>query len=187
MNVLNRIVVLLLLLTLLALALLLAVLPLETLAAAQTGLSAAAAWLTRLQTQTAWLFVAARIALALLALVIFGLFVRAELRPRRSQAVRVRTEGGSQAVVTTDSVARRLQWHIDQLADVIAVTPEVTARGRSVAVRLNLETRPEIDVPMKTEEVIAVAREVITDRMGLQLGKIEVHIKHAPYQEAGLP
>jgi len=36
---------------------------------------------------------------------------------------------------------------------------------------------------MKTDEVVAVTREVITERMGLQAGKIEVRIKHAAYQE----
>jgi len=36
---------------------------------------------------------------------------------------------------------------------------------------------------MKTDEVVGVTREVITERMGLQLGKVEVRIKHAPYQE----
>jgi hypothetical protein len=186
MNVFNRIIVILLLLILLALAVLMAILPLETLRAAQSGLTAAATWLEQLSSRTAWLFVVGRISLVLAALILFVLFFWAEIRPRRPRAVRVATEGGSQAVVTTDSVAQRLQWHIDQLADVISVTPEVSARGRSVNVRLQLETRPEIDVPMKTEEVIGVAREVITERMGLHLGRIEVHIKHAPYQEGSV-
>jgi hypothetical protein len=186
MNVFNRIVVILLLLVLLAVAVLLAILPLETLRAAQAGLGSAAAWVEQFRTNTNWLFVVTRIALVILGLALFVLLFWAEVKPRRAQAVRVQTEGGNSAVITTDSVSRRLQWHIDQLADVIAVTPEVAARGRSVNVRLNLETRPEIDVPMKTEEVIAVAREVITERMGLQLGKIDVRIKHAPYQEESL-
>ena len=80
-------------------------------------------------------------------------------------------------------MAKRLAWHIDQLADVISVTPEVTAVGRAVNVMVNLETRPEIDVPMKTDEVVGVVKEVVTERMGLQLGKVQVRIKHAPYQE----
>ena len=49
--------------------------------------------------------------------------------------------------------------------------------------RLDVQTRPEIDVPMKTDEIVSVAKEVITERMGLQLGKIQVHIDHAPYTE----
>jgi hypothetical protein len=36
---------------------------------------------------------------------------------------------------------------------------------------------------MKTEEVIAVTQEVVEDRMGLHLGKLDVRIRHAPFRE----
>jgi hypothetical protein len=184
MNVVNRLVTVIVLLILLALALTLAVAPVVAVQAAQQGLEGLEGFLSNAARLWSVLFVVGRIALALLAVLIFGLLIVAELRPNRPKAVAVHTDGGSSASVTTDSVARRLTWHIDQLADVISVTPEVTARGKSVNVRLDLETRPEVDVPMKTDEVVAVAREVITERMGLQIGKIDVRIKHAPYQEA---
>ena len=183
MNIFNRIVTVLLLLLLLALIGLVAVLPTETVAAVQRGLENTGAFLTQLESSYYWLYIAGRVILAALAVVLLGLLLWAELRPRRVQAVRIHTEGGSQATVTADSVARRLAWHVDQLADVISVTPKVSARGRAVDVLLDVETRPEIDVPMKTDEVVAVAREVITERMGLQAGKIEVRIKHAAYQD----
>lgn len=183
MGVFNRIVVVVLLIILLAAAVLLAVLPIETVSAVRRGLEGFSIFLAAAQTSYFWIYVVSRVALVVVALVGIGLLLWAELRRRRPRAVRIITAGGSNATVTTESVARRLSWHIDQLADVISVTPEVTASGRSVNVRLNLETRPEIDVPMKTDEVVGVAREVITERMGLQLGKIEVRIKHAPYQE----
>jgi len=84
--------------------------------------------------------------------------------------------------VTTDSIAQRLTFNIDQLSEVISVKPKITAKGKGVHVRLNVETGPEIDVPAKTEEISQVAREVIEERMGLKLaGKLEISIKHAPY------
>lgn len=183
MNIFNRILAILVLIVLLALVIWLAVFPLETLRAAQNGLSALSNFLENAQTDILWLFTLVRVLAVVLALVVFGLLLWVEVIPRRPRAVRIHTESGSQASVTTESVARRLAWHVDQLADVITVTPEVTAAGRAVNVVLNLETRPEIDVPMKTDEVVAVAREIIADRMGLQIGKIDVRIKHAPYQE----
>ncbi len=183
MNIFNRIVVILLLVVFLAVAVLLAVLPLQTVTTVQHSMENFGAFLANAEKSTLWLYVAGRVLLILVALLIFGFLLWGEIRPRRVKAVRVLTETGSQASVTTDSVARRLVWHIDQLADVISVIPEVTASGKTVNVRLNLETRPEIDVPMKTDEVVRVAQEVITERMGLQLGKVEVRIKHAPYQE----
>lgn len=184
MNIFNRIVVILLLLTLLALVILVAVFPIEAAGYAAQAIETARAFVANLETAYYALYVAGRIALIAVAVILFGLLLWAELRPRRPKAVRVQTDTGSHATVTTDSVARRLSWHIDQLADVVSVTPQVTAHGKSVDVLLDLETSPEIDVPMKTDEVVAVAREVITERMGMQLGRIQVRIKHAPYQEA---
>lgn len=183
MNIFNRIVVVLLLLVLLTLSVLVAVFPAETVRIAQRGLEAVGAFFTTVETSYFWLYVAGRVLLVLITVLVVGLLLWAEIRPRRPRAVRLSTESGSQAAVTTDSVARRLTWHIDQLADVVSVTPIVSAHGKAVDVVLNLETSPEIDVPMKTDEVVAVAREVIGERMGLQIGKIEVHITHAPYQD----
>ncbi|PKO20867.1 MAG: hypothetical protein CVU38_17850 [Chloroflexi bacterium HGW-Chloroflexi-1] len=181
MNVFNRILTVLLLIVLLALAVLLAVFPAETVSVAGRGLQNSTAWLSILETSYYLFYVIGRIALVIVALLVFGLLLWGELRPRRPKAVRVHTDAGSQATVTTDSVSLRLAWHVDQLADVISVTPRVTAHGQSVDVLLDVETSPEIDVPMKTDEVVAVTREIIQDRMGMQLGKVEVRIKHAPY------
>jgi len=183
MNVLNKILVIILLLVILALCVLLALFPLQTLRAVQDGAAQAGVWLRTLQADRAWLFALGRVALAVLAAVIILPLLWQEIKPRGPRAVRVLTEGGSQAAVTTDSVARRLAWHLDQLADVVSVTPVVSGSGKAVNVKLNVQTRPEIDVPMKTDEIVSVAKEVITERMGLQLGKIEVKIEHTPYTE----
>jgi hypothetical protein len=183
MNVFNRILAVVVLIFLFLLILALAVFPVELVRLAQRGLELTVGFLNTMETSYYVPYVISRIVLVLVALVFFGLLLWAEVWPRRPRAVRVHTETGSQALVTTDSVARRLAWHIDQLADVISVTPRVTAHGRSVDVVLDLQTSPEIDVPMKTDEVVAVAREVIVERMGMQVGKIEVHIEHGPYTE----
>ncbi len=183
MNIFNRILVVLLLILLLALAVVVAVLPVQTAQAVENAMRNFATFLINAEKSYLWLYVIARVALVLIALAVVLPLLWGELRPRRPKAVHVLTETGSKASVTTASVARRLTWHIDQLADFISVTPNVTASGKAVNVVLNLETQPKIDVPMKTDEVVRVTREVIVDRMGLQLGKVDVRIKHAPYQD----
>jgi uncharacterized alkaline shock family protein YloU len=120
--------------------------------------------------------------LGVLTFVVCGLLLWLELRRPHGKAVRVQGISGDEAKVTTDSIARRLEYNIDQLAEVISVKPKITSKGKGVHVRLNVETGPEIDVPAKTEEISKVAREVIEERMGLKLaGKIEINIKHVPY------
>ncbi len=187
MNVFNKVVTLLVLLVLLLLVLVLAVFPVGAFTSSAGSLGATGQVLGTLEQTHFWPFVVVRGASALLAVVVFGLLFWAEIRPDRPAGVQVHTEAGSRALVTIDSVERRLAWHIDQLEDVITVAPHVRAQGRLVNVVLDLRTSPEIDVPAKTDEIIRVARQVLTERMGLLAGKIEVRIEHAPYdeQEAG--
>jgi hypothetical protein len=100
----------------------------------------------------------------------------------RPRGVRIHTTEGGSAELDPNSVGRRLQWHLDQLAEVIAVIPAVKSRGGSVDIRLEIETAPDIDIPMKTDEVVGVTREVIERDMGLRLGKLDVHIRCAPFE-----
>ena len=183
MNVFNRIVVVLLLIALLAGAILLALMPAQAVQMMQRGVTSVSNFLSSAENSAYWLFILGRVVLVVVALVLIGWLLWRELKPSRPKTVKLYTESGSKATITTESVERRLAWHIDQLADVITVTPTVTAAGKAVNVSLSVETRPEIDVPMKTDEIVGVVREVVTERMGLQIGKVQVSIKHAPYQE----
>ena len=132
--------------------------------------------------QNQLLFISVGTLLAALTFIVCGLLLWLELRRPRAKAVRIKKVSGDEAKVTTDSIAQRLTYNIDQLAEIISVKPKITAKGKGVHVRLNVETGPEIDVPAKTEEISQVAREVIEEMMGLKLaGKLEINIKHAPY------
>ncbi|HEY64096.1 MAG TPA: hypothetical protein G4O02_05940 [Caldilineae bacterium] len=128
-------------------------------------------------------FVLGQIAWVLLAILVPGTLLWLEIRRPRPRAAEVALEGTAQARVSTESVAQRLKWHLGQLADVLSVRPLVRTSGRRVDVVIEMETAPEIEVPMKTEEVIAVTQEVVEDRMGLHLGKLDVRIRHAPFRE----
>ncbi|MCB0072877.1 MAG: hypothetical protein KDE20_15505, partial [Caldilineaceae bacterium] len=70
---------------------------------------------------------------------------------------------------------------LDQLAEIVSVVPSVKSRGNAVDIRLEVETAPDVDVPLKTDEVVDVTREIIEQDMGLKLGKLDVHMRYAPY------
>ncbi|MEJ2560333.1 MAG: hypothetical protein P8186_29775 [Anaerolineae bacterium] len=91
---------------------------------------------------------------------------------------------GGEAQLTTDSIASRLEYNIDQLADVIKVKPVITPGRKGVRVDLEVETSPEIEVPMKTEEVQQLTKDIVENRMGLTLDSVRVVIRHAPYPKA---
>ncbi len=181
MNILNRVVSTLLFLALLLGIILFAVYPLEVLNALRNAVDWTSASLQQTQEQSRFIYILGRIAAVLLSAIVFGGLIWLEIRPPAVRTVPLLTQTGGKVHLTTDSVARRLAWHIDQLPDVVSVTPKVSGRGGVVDVKLDLETSPEIVVPVKTEEVINLTREIIEQRMGLKSGKIEVRIRHAPY------
>ncbi len=134
--------------------------------------------------QDFWFFAAARVIVGGVVVLICLLVLWLEVRRPRKRTIQAQKLAGGEANITIESIAQRVAYHIDQLTDVVRVAPRITGRSRGVDIDLLLETSPEIDVPMKTEEVMQVTKEVVEDRMGLKLGKVTINIKHAPYPEA---
>ncbi len=104
-----------------------------------------------------------------------------EIRRGRAKTITVQRISGGEAQLAIESIARRVEYNIKELADVVGVKPTVIRRGKGVEVQLDLETTPDIEVPMKTEEVCVVTREVVEDQMGLKLNNVKVNIRHAPF------
>jgi len=181
MNVFNRLVIIVLLVLIIALTIIVAVVPKESLSLVASFFGWARDGVEYYRVHNWAVFAAGRVliggGIVLLCLILLWLELR---RPRR-KTVRVQKLAGGEAQITTDSIAQRLAYNIDQLPDVVKVTPQIYGRSRGVDVDLLLETSPEIDVPMKTEEVLQVTREILEERMGLKLGKVQVKIKHAPF------
>ncbi len=184
MNAVNRLILILLLLLLVVVVAVVMIVPQQSLRL--TG--ATFDWLAQgaadyMQGSDRLLFAGERVlgggAIILICLVVLWLEVR---RPRK-KAIRAQKVTGGETLISTDSIEQRLAYNIDQLPDVVKVQPRITGRLRGVDVDLLLETSPEIDIPMKTEEVLEVTRQVIVERMGLKLGKVQVKIKHAPYPD----
>ena len=183
MNTVNRIVTFLLFLFLFVVFVLLAATPLGTLQWVQVQTGSLIHLVQQTSDQNALLFGLLRVAVAAVAILVLLPLMLAEFHRKSEPAVKVRTANG-EIRVTADSIAKRLSWHLDQLADVIDVLPVVDPRGDKVNVGLDVETSPEVDVPMKTEEIMLVTKEVIETHMGLKMGKLSVNLRHAPYPEA---
>ena len=182
MNVVNRLFVVLLLLVIIVLAAVIVIAPRQSLEVGQQAFETGIRWIDFWSTPQYWpLFASGRVivggALVLLCLLILWL----ELRKPRRKTIKVQQVAGGEASIAVDSIAQRLEYNIDQLPDVVKVSPRITGTSRGVDVELVLETSPDVDIPMKTEEVLQVTREVVEERMGLKVGKVEVKIKHSPY------
>lgn len=172
LNLLNRALIILLALGGMLLGILLIIVPKPLLQTAQTVLGG----LQRSVGEAPALFVL--LGMATLGLALLVILVEVWRPPRRT--VRVERVSGGQAEVALDSIAQRLEYRLDRLPDVIKVRPAVSAaRQGAVNVRLEVETSLDVNVPVKTEEVIVIAREELEERMGLRLHQLRVNIRHA--------
>ena len=86
-----------------------------------------------------------------------------------------------EVTVTAAVIVQRLEHSISQLADIVLVKPRVAAskKGAAVDAFIELETSPEVNVPQKTQEVIATAKQVMEQQMGLTIGKVVVQLNYS--------
>ncbi len=121
------------------------------------------------------------IALAALGFLITVLLLFLELQRPAIKRLKIQEVIGGQAEITADAIVHRLEHAISQIPDVTKVRPRVVAtkKGNIVDLFLEVETDPDVNVPQKTQEVLAAARSVMEEKMGLKVGKIQVRLDHA--------
>jgi uncharacterized alkaline shock family protein YloU len=181
-NAFNRIVVILALLGIMVVSAIFFIVPLPMLGTINPFLQGLE---TRLEAMVAPLRVLGGIVFTFLVWFFCAALLWLEVRRPRMKTIRVQKVSGGEAVLTADSIASRLEYNIDQLADVVRVKPVINTGRRGVRVDLELETSPEIDVPMKTEEVQQLTKDIVENRMGLKLDSVRVIMRHAPYPRTG--
>jgi len=106
-----------------------------------------------------------------------------EVRGPARRHIRVKRVGGGEVMVTAESIAERLQFHLDQLADVINVKVKVSPRGGGVDVEVFVQTGVDVNIPDKAEQVLEVTRQVVEDKMGLVLARkprVSIHAMPTP-------
>jgi len=181
MDLFNRLIIVVFALALLVTIVVIAILPFQAAYALTRVSQALEVGITQLYLASPLLFRLAQAAVVLGAILVLGTLLVLELRSGKPRTVRVISSDGARAQVLVDSIGQRLIYHLDQLADVISVSPRVKGRGDVVDVFVEVETSPDVDIPMKSQEISHVIREVIEERMGLRLGNTDIRLKHAPY------
>lgn len=180
MNAFNRAVVLLLILLSIVLLIIAAVVPNTVLERSIYTLQQAQDALVNRWPMSYVFFLVVDILVILLLIALVWL----EVRPQTKKTFTVRTVSGTQAEVSTASVAQNLQSRISEVSDVFKVRPTVRGRRGGVDVLLDIETASDIDIPSKVEEVSQAARDLIEQKMGLKVSKIKVHLKQVPHGRA---
>ncbi len=182
LNVLNRVVTILALLGLVACAALVAVgVYLPTTLRDRAAVAVDALFLLP-ETMIASQQLITAVVASLLAVIGFVLLVLELRPPARDDSVQLKAADGSRTRVARGAIHRRVQYAVDRLDDVVEVAPTITGGGRGLTVHLDVTTSPHIDVPMKSEEIRAVTRDVIEKQMGLRVAQVTVKLDHDAYQ-----
>jgi hypothetical protein len=185
MNAFNRIVVILLIVVAMLVTGIVVLAPHDALTQAAGFFESLSTGAQKLDSDNWPLFATGRVAAGAIVAAVGILVVWAEVRRPRRKVIHAQKLVGGESFVTVESINQRLGYTLDQLPDVIRTTPHVAGYGRGgLDLELTVETSPDIDIPMKTGEILQVTKEVIVERMGLKLGKVQVKIKHAPYPKA---
>jgi hypothetical protein len=125
-------------------------------------------------------------ALLILSAILFDMLLigllTLEIRGPARRTLRVAKVGGGEVSVTAESLVERIQYHVDQVADVIGVQVKVAPRGGGVDLDLNIQTGADVNVPEKAKQVLEVTRQVVEDKMGLKLArKPRINVHAMPY------
>ena len=182
MNVFNRIVMIVAVLLFIALAAYVMIAPSDASYFAQQGISyleenVADAWFYQ------WFLIGGGV-LLLVLLIVFYL----EVRRGKRKAVRIKTQGGGYARLEIGSVAESLEYRVDELAGVRKVKTRITSRGKDVEVALDLDTSPSVNIPVLTDQIIALCHDIVEGQLGIQIhGRPIINIKHEPYPRGTMP
>jgi len=181
-NVFNRIVMVIVILALLFLVLFVMIRPLDAVAIARANLDYFEQGL--FDNQFFLWFLTVLGVVEFILLVLFYL----ELKQRRRRTVRVKTKAGGNAQLGVQSVAESLEYRIDELAGVRQVRPRIVSRGRDVEVAVDLDTSPSVNIPVLTDQITELCRDIVTRQLGVKIkGKVKINVKHEPYPKGTMP
>lgn len=110
-------------------------------------------------------------------IIISLLLLLVEFTPTRRTTVLLKQVAGGTATVTLEAVVQRVKYDVEQVAGVQEASPVVVSHGRSVSVRVDLRTDPQVEIPAKTEEVCQVVRNTVVNRMGVALKHLNVRLR----------
>lgn len=183
MNAVNRVVMVFLLLILIALCTLALIVPVPVL----NALSITAGNMARSLGSVPWyVLLPVGLLIALIVDLALVILLYLELRRPSLKAIRVSRAGGGEVELSVASVAERLRQELCTLPFVVSCTPRISALRKGVAVRLDVETTPDIVVPEKSGEILEAARRVLEEGLGLELARpIRANLRIAPTPRVG--
>ena len=181
MNVFNRVAMVLIILALFALVVLLVLFPRDVALLIQNAMA------NTLELLNIGQFFIVFVAICAIVLLVLLVFLWLELRHPQQKMVRISAAKSGNAQLGIQSVASSLENRIDELSGVRKAEAQVTSHGKDVDVLLNLDTSPSVNVPMLSDQIVELTRNIVETQLGLKIrGKVHINIRHEPYPRGAM-
>ncbi len=168
MNTVNRVIIVLLLLLVMAVCSFTLIVPLQTLQIIAQQAEALGDAVARIRS-------VARLPLGILVATILNLvgilFIVLEVRRPEAKAVTVKQTGGGEVTLSVASIADQLKAELNGLPEVVQAQPKISARRKGVVVEVDARIAADTGVPEKAEKIVEVIRHLVEQRMGLKLAR----------------
>jgi hypothetical protein len=116
----------------------------------------------------------------LILITLAALVIVIEIAPPETGSVRVQRVGAGEATIGTDEIVQRLEEELRRSPQLRGVQAAVIARGRKAEVQLDLYVAADADLTATSEEACRIARELVEQRMGVELDcspKARIHYR----------
>ena len=187
LNTLNRVVIVIVCLVLIAAFTALFLLP-------HVALPAVGGWMVDwgdyVADQEPWTRLGVGIALTAVVDLVLLAIILIEVRRPRSRYIRVQQVAGGMATISINSVTEMLQHRLDPLPGVIKTTPTVRAKGNKVDVHVDVGVSPGTNVPQAASRLISEIQSVLTDELGMQIAgvpSVRVNVLETQTKKAPTP
>lgn len=181
MNIFNRVAMVLIILALFALVVLLVLFPRDIAQAIQVAMG------NVLELLNVGQFFIVFVAVCALILLVLLVFLWLELRRPQMKMVRINAAKSGEAQLGIQSVASSLENRVDELQGVRKAEAQVISHGKDVDVLLNLDTSPSVNVPMLSDQIVELTRNIVETQLGLKIrGKVRINIRHEPYPRGAM-
>ncbi len=185
LNTLNRVVIVVVCLVLMAAFTALLLLPHVALPSVGRWM---ADWGDYFANQEPWTRLGIGITLAAVVDLVFLAIIFIEVRRPQSRYIQVQQVAGGMATISIESVTEMLQHRLNPLPGVIRITPTIRAKGNKVDAHVDVGVSPGTNVPQAASRLIAEIQSVLTDELGMQIAGVpsvrvnvlELQTKKAP-------
>ncbi len=125
--------------------------------------------------------IAGGLVLSLIVDIGLAILIFFEVRPQRKRSIRVQQVAGGTVTISDTSIIQQIAYKLDPIAGVIAVRPQIRAKGEKVQAIVQVEVGANTNVPRMATLLMERVQKVLAEDLGLQVyGHPEVQIKVAP-------